>query len=76
MMRSERLMVERRCAIEMVVLLPFSSAARAELTSVSDSASSAEVAVEVECGLVMCCLLGKGVRGKRYLRRGSVCLDS
>lgn len=39
-------MVERRWAIEMVVLLPFNRATRAEFTSVSDSASSAEVAVE------------------------------
>ncbi len=45
MMRSERLMVDRRWAIEMVVLLPLSNAVRAELTRVSDSASSAEVAV-------------------------------
>lgn len=37
-------MVERRWAIEMVVLLPRSRAANAELTSVSDSASRAEVA--------------------------------
>lgn len=65
-------MVDRRCAIEMVVLLPFNSAARAELTSVSDSASSAEVAVEVSDVL----LVGEGGRGMTYLRRGSVCLDS
>lgn len=45
MMRSERLMVERRCAMEIVVLFPFRRAARAEFTRVSDSASSAEVAV-------------------------------
>lgn len=43
-------MVERRWAIEMVVLLPFSRAARAELTSVSDSASRAEVAVQLKEG--------------------------
>lgn len=43
-MRSERLMVERRWAMEMVVLLPRSRAASAELTRVSDSASRAEVA--------------------------------
>lgn len=47
MMVSERLMVERRCAMEMVVLLlPFKSAERAELTSVSDSASKADVAID------------------------------
>lgn len=47
MMVSERLMVERRCAMEMVVLLlPFRSAERAELTSVSDSASKADVAID------------------------------
>lgn len=45
-MVSERLMVERRWAIEMVVLLPFKSAERAELTSVSDSASKADVAID------------------------------
>ena len=46
-MVSERLMVERRCAMEMVVLLlPFKSAERAELTSVSDSASKADVAID------------------------------
>ena len=44
MMRSERLIVERRWAMEMVVLLPLRRAARAELTRVSDSASRAEVA--------------------------------
>lgn len=38
-------MVESRCAIEIVVLLPRRSATSAELTSVSDSASRAEVAV-------------------------------
>ena len=37
-------MVERRWAMEMVVLLPLSKAARALLTRVSDSASRAEVA--------------------------------
>lgn len=46
MMVSERFMVERRCAIEMVVLLPRKSAERAELTRVSDSASKAEVAID------------------------------
>lgn len=46
MMVSERLIVERRCAMEMVVLLPFKSAERAELTRVSDSASKADVAVD------------------------------
>ena len=44
MMLSERLMVERRWAMEMVVLLPLSSALSAWLTSVSDSASRADVA--------------------------------
>jgi len=44
MMLSERLMVERRWAMEMVVLLPFRRAARAALTRVSDSASRADVA--------------------------------
>lgn len=43
-MVSERLMVERRWAIDMVVLFPRRRAVRAELTSVSDSASRAEVA--------------------------------
>ncbi len=43
-MRSDLLMVDSLCAIDMVVLLPFSNAVRAELTSVSDSASRAEVA--------------------------------
>lgn len=43
---SERLMVERRCAMEIVVLLPFKSAERAELTRVSDSASKADVAID------------------------------
>jgi len=46
MIRSERLMVERRCAMEIVVLLPLRSAARAELTRVSDSASRADVAMQ------------------------------
>lgn len=46
MMVSERFMVERRCAIEMVVLLPRRSAERAELTRVSDSASKADVAID------------------------------
>ena len=41
---SERLMVERRWAMEMVVLLPLRRAARAWLTRVSDSASKADVA--------------------------------
>lgn len=44
MILSERLMVERRWAIEMVVLLPLSSAPSAWLTRVSDSASRADVA--------------------------------
>ena len=44
-MLSERLMVERRWAMEMVVLLPLRRALRAWLTRVSDSASRAEVAV-------------------------------
>lgn len=42
---SERLMVERRWAMEMVVLLPLRRAERAALTRVSDSASRADVAV-------------------------------
>lgn len=46
MMVSERFMVERRCAIEIVVLLPRKSAERAELTRVSDSASKADVAID------------------------------
>ncbi len=37
-------MVDRRWAMEMVVLFPRKRAARAELTRVSDSASRAEVA--------------------------------
>ena len=45
MMLSERLMVERRWAMEMVVLLALRSAPRAWLTRVSDSASRADVAV-------------------------------
>ena len=45
MMVSDRLMVERRWAMEMVVLLPRRRAARAELTRVSDSASRADVAM-------------------------------
>lgn len=45
-MRSDRLMVDRRWAMEIVVLLPLRRAARAELTRVSDSASRAEVAIE------------------------------
>jgi hypothetical protein len=45
MMVSERLIVERRWAMEMVVLLPLRRAVRAELTRVSDSASRADVAV-------------------------------
>jgi len=65
-------MVERRCAIEMVVLLPFSRAARAELTSVSDSASSAEVAVGVKCGLADMVHIRDGMT---YLRRGLVYQD-
>lgn len=44
MMLSERLMVERRWAMEMVVLLPLRSSPRAWLTRVSDSASRADVA--------------------------------
>ena len=44
MILSERLMVERRWAMEMVVLLPLRSAPRAWLTRVSDSASRADVA--------------------------------
>lgn len=44
MMLSERLMVDRRWAMEMVVLLPLRRAARAWLTRVSDSASRADVA--------------------------------
>ena len=44
-MLSERLIVERRWAMEMVVLLPLRSAPRAWLTRVSDSASRADVAV-------------------------------
>ena len=44
-MLSERLMVERRWAMEMVVLLPLRSAPMAWLTRVSDSASRADVAV-------------------------------
>lgn len=43
-MVSERLMVERRWAIEMVVLFPLRRDDRAELTRVSDSASRADVA--------------------------------
>lgn len=44
MRRSDRLMVDSRCAIEIVVLFPRNNAASAEFTSVSDSASRAEVA--------------------------------
>lgn len=44
MMLSERLMVDRRWAMEIVVLFPFNRDDNAELTRVSDSASRAEVA--------------------------------
>lgn len=44
MMLSERLMVERRWAMEMVVLFPCRRDESAELTRVSDSASRADVA--------------------------------
>lgn len=43
-MLSERLMVDRRCAMEIVVLFPFNRDDSAELTRVSDSASRADVA--------------------------------
>lgn len=43
-MLSERLIVERRCAMEIVVLFPLIKDDSAELTSVSDSASRADVA--------------------------------
>lgn len=45
MMVSERLIVERRWAMLMVVLLPLRRAVRALLTRVSDSASRADVAI-------------------------------
>lgn len=44
MIVSARLIVDRRCAMEIVVLLPRRRFARAELTRVSDSASKADVA--------------------------------
>ncbi len=44
MIVSERLIVESRWAMDIVVLFPLSKAERAELTRVSDSASRAEVA--------------------------------
>ena len=76
MMRSERLMVERRWAMEMVVLLPLSRAVRAELTSVSDSASRADVAVWTrDVSLVLVRAVGR-LCLIAYLRRGSVCRGS
>lgn len=68
-MVSERLIVESRWAILMVVLLPFSRAARALLTRVSDSASRAEVAVP--CVLVRRPKQEEGKeRRMSYLRQG------
>lgn len=58
---SERLMVERRWAMEMVVLLPLRRAPRAALTRVSDSASRAEVAVG---GLLVVIL---GIKGEEWI---------
>ena len=73
-MLSERLMVERRWAMEMVVLLPLRRAPRAWLTRVSDSASRADVA-----GSSVSTLLGGRIRepsGWDYLHLRSRYLGS
>lgn len=71
MMVSERLMVERRWAMLMVVLFPLRRAASALLTSVSDSASRAEVAE------IVVSQKSKGGECKEsHLHRGSGCQDS
>ena len=64
-MLSERLMVERRWAMEMVVLLPFRRAVKAALTRVSDSASRADVA-----GIRLVVLSLRWRRGQRKGGRG------
>ena len=74
MTRSERLMVERRWAMEIVVLLPRSRAARAELTRVSDSASSAEVA---RVGVSKDGQESRGLKqNRKYLHQGLECRGS
>ncbi len=65
-------MVESRCAIDIVVLLPLRRAARALLTSVSDSASRAEVAALL---LLVLRMIGVNREGL-YLRRGLIYLGS
>ncbi len=68
---SERLMVERRWAMEMVVLLPRRRAARAWLTRVSDSASRADVA-----GWLLVKVMLREWDPISYLRRGLRCRGS
>ena len=72
-MLSERLIVERRCAMEIVVLFPLIKDDNAELTSVSDSASRADVAGRE--GQHFCSKFGR-CRVNPYLHRGSRYLGS
>ena len=71
---SERLMVESRWAMEIVVLLPFRRAARAWLTNVSDSASRADVAVRDNVSMIGVAWMGRKM--VIYLRQGLGCLGS